>query len=144
MNFSQLRFLVVDDCEITRALHAGVLTALGHLTEEAEDGSDALKELFRKKFDGLVTDNQMPRLRGVELVKRVRRFRFFDHISIYIVSSDDPAKIRTDLGDALGVEVLQKPMSKKRFEDVVDGTYRFRRERETSEFVSRPKLNGHF
>ncbi len=128
MQNSILNFLVVDDCDVTRALHSGVLNILGHTVEEADDGRNALRKLLRHRFDCLVTDNRMPRLGGVELVKRVKRFFGPSYLPIFIVSSDDPVSIRKALGDLGQIEVLQKPMSKRKFENIIDATYRFRHE----------------
>jgi CheY-like chemotaxis protein len=128
MQRSALNFLVVDDCDLTRALHSAVLRTLGHTVEEADDGRNALRKLLRHKFDCIITDNQMPRLGGVALVKRVNHFFGPGCLPIFIVSADDPVSIRKALGVLGQIEVFQKPMSKRKFEDIIDMIYRFRHE----------------
>jgi DNA-binding response OmpR family regulator len=66
------RILLVDDDALVRQLCAQVLRCFGYQTETAKDGALAWKALQAKSFDLLITDNNMPKVSGVELVKKVR------------------------------------------------------------------------
>ncbi|HVM94817.1 MAG TPA: sigma-54 dependent transcriptional regulator [Candidatus Acidoferrales bacterium] len=66
------RILVVDDEEGIRSFLAEALALDGHAVEQAGDGEEAWQRLARESFDLLVTDLKMPRLDGLELVRRVR------------------------------------------------------------------------
>src|SRR5438309_11647813 len=65
--------LVVDDEDGIRSFLTEALALDGHAVTEAADGEAALERLARKGFDLLLTDLRMPRLDGLELVRRVRR-----------------------------------------------------------------------
>jgi two-component system response regulator AtoC len=67
------RILVADDEHELRAFLADALTSAGHEVIEAADGEEAYRRLAAGPFDLLLTDLQMPRLDGMELVRRVRR-----------------------------------------------------------------------
>jgi len=66
------RILVVDDEEGIRSFMAEVLADAGHTVTEAVDGAHAAELLARQSFHVLVTDLKMPRLGGLDLLRRVR------------------------------------------------------------------------
>jgi DNA-binding response OmpR family regulator len=66
------RILLVDDEVLICQVCTRVLRDVGYQTETAKDGAVAWKALQAKSFDLLITDNNMPRVSGVELVKKVR------------------------------------------------------------------------
>jgi len=49
-----------------------MLTRFGYETETAEDGAVAWEALLANGYDLLITDNNMPKVSGVELVKKLR------------------------------------------------------------------------
>jgi DNA-binding NtrC family response regulator len=68
-----MRILVVDDEKIKRITLADDLAAQGHEVVTAADGESAWELLQRQPFDVMVTDLKMPRLDGIELLKRVKQ-----------------------------------------------------------------------
>jgi DNA-binding response OmpR family regulator len=66
------RILLVDDDFYARELHAGALIRFGYDVDTAADGSDAWKSLNEQSYDLLITDNRMPRVTGMELIKKLR------------------------------------------------------------------------
>jgi two-component system, NtrC family, response regulator AtoC len=66
------RILVVDDDDDVRAFLAEALESSGHEVEQAEDGEIALRRLLARNFHVLLTDLKMPRLDGMELLRRMR------------------------------------------------------------------------
>ena len=69
------RILVVDDDEIIRRVNTAILTHAGYDVDSAEDGSVAWDALQQKNYDLLVTDNNMPKMTGVDLLKKVHGAR---------------------------------------------------------------------
>ena len=67
------RFLVVDDFAPMREIARKVLQEMGyeHILE-ANDGATALPLLRAHPFDLLITDWNMPKLPGIELLRAVR------------------------------------------------------------------------
>jgi DNA-binding NtrC family response regulator len=63
--------VVEDDVDIRR-MNAQVLSGFGYQIETAEDGAEAWEALQANGYDLLITDNNMPKVSGVELVKMVR------------------------------------------------------------------------
>jgi CheY-like chemotaxis protein len=78
------RLLVVDDEEAIRELTSTVLADDGYEILMAEDGVHALELLPRFRPDLVITDLQMPRMSGIELVKIMRQR--FPHLPVIILS----------------------------------------------------------
>ena len=69
------RILVVDDDRDIRLLCTGVLAIPGYHVDAAEDGAAAWEVLQAKRYDLVITDNNMPRLTGIELLKKLHDTR---------------------------------------------------------------------
>lgn len=63
--------LVVEDEESIRRINATALHYAGYYVDTAEDGACAWELLGSKSYDLMITDNNMPRLTGVELLKKL-------------------------------------------------------------------------
>jgi DNA-binding NtrC family response regulator len=64
------RILVADDEPSFRELLADILEGAGHEVVEARDGVEALAALEHGPFDLALTDQRMPRMDGLELLRR--------------------------------------------------------------------------
>lgn len=74
MNRTSAYLLVVDDSPSMRRLVSDLLHQLGFVhVDEAADGLDALAAFQRTPYDVIITDWNMPRMDGLELLKAVRR-----------------------------------------------------------------------
>jgi DNA-binding response OmpR family regulator len=69
------RILVVDDDISIRELSTAVLIASGFQVDTAEDGVAGWEALHASSYDLLITDHNMPKVSGVELVKKLRSAR---------------------------------------------------------------------
>jgi two-component system chemotaxis response regulator CheY len=69
------RILVVDDDISVRQLNAEVLVQSGYQVDAAADGAAAWEILNTDSYDLLITDHNMPRLTGLELLKKLRAAR---------------------------------------------------------------------
>ncbi len=69
---SNQRILVVEDDEIIRAIVAHAIAQLGYEVDTAENGEIGWEKLNAHNYDLLITDNNMPRLTGLELVQLLR------------------------------------------------------------------------
>jgi len=64
--------LVVDDEPQIRKLIANILTRFGYTVATADDGGAGWQALGAHHFDLVVTDNQMPNVTGIELLRKLR------------------------------------------------------------------------
>ena len=83
------RVLVVDDSLTVRELERKLLIGRGYEVTVAVDGMDGWNVLRAEKFDLLVTDIDMPRMDGIELVGLVRRDAQLQSLPVVVVSYKD-------------------------------------------------------
>jgi len=69
------RILVVDQDSDLRLLYAAVLLRPGFHVDAAEDGAAGWEALHATHYDLLITDNDVPKVSGVELVRKLRAAR---------------------------------------------------------------------
>jgi len=67
------RILVVDDQEPVRACLRMMIEMEGHQVTEAGDGAEALTSFTIGQFDLVITDFEMPLMRGNELAVRIKQ-----------------------------------------------------------------------
>lgn len=66
------RILLVDDDRSMRELNEEVLRDSGYEVDSAADGAAGWAALQAKSYDLLITDNSMPKVSGIELVRLLR------------------------------------------------------------------------
>ncbi|MET0501785.1 MAG: response regulator, partial [Candidatus Binatia bacterium] len=67
------RILIVDDEPLNLDLLDQELADMGHVSERALDGSEALAKLETVNPDLVLLDYQMPGINGIEVLKEIRR-----------------------------------------------------------------------
>jgi DNA-binding response OmpR family regulator len=106
--------LVVDDDASTRAMLGYVLHDEGHEVREAVDGEEALRELLVDAPDCMVLDLMMPKVDGVEVLRRRLDQNLASRTRVLVLTA------KTDTKDAvwcweLGAdEYLVKPVDPER------------------------------
>ena len=73
MSEAKKDLLIVDDEAMTRTLMAEIFVSLSYTVRTAEDGFAALKEIHEREPDLILSDLNMPRMTGFELLSVVRR-----------------------------------------------------------------------
>jgi len=88
------QILVVDDSITVREMERKLLESKGYLVDIAVDGLDAWNALRAVTYDMVVTDVDMPRLNGIELVRRIKQNEVLRHLPVIIVSYKDSEEYR--------------------------------------------------
>jgi two-component system chemotaxis sensor kinase CheA len=84
------RVLVVDDSVTTRQLERSILEAAGYEVDVARDGQEAWDRLAAGEvFDLVVSDVEMPRLDGFQLVARVRASVRTARLPVVLITARD-------------------------------------------------------
>ena len=65
--------LTVDDSSTVRLVLSATLKEAGYKVIEAKDGQDAIEKLEKGKVNMLITDLNMPKVDGIDLIRHVRR-----------------------------------------------------------------------
>ncbi|MBU1708792.1 MAG: hybrid sensor histidine kinase/response regulator [Proteobacteria bacterium] len=83
------RILVADDSITVREVERKMLSAKGYEVDVAVDGMDAWNAVREREYDLVVTDVDMPRMNGIELVNLIKKDPQLRSIPIIIVSYKD-------------------------------------------------------
>jgi len=86
---SRRRVLVVDDSLTVRELERKLLAQAGYDVEVAVDGVDGWNAVRASRFDLIVTDIDMPRMDGIELVRMIKQDPKLGKLPVMIVSYKD-------------------------------------------------------
>ena len=83
------RILAVDDSLAVRELERKLLAGRGYLADVAVDGMDGWNAVLTGQYDLVITDVDMPRMDGIELVARIKKDPNLKSIPVMIVSYKD-------------------------------------------------------
>jgi CheY-like chemotaxis protein len=87
--------LVVDDCSIDRRLVRGLLCCVSDWEiRTADDGAAALEAISDRVPDLVITDLQMPRVDGLQLVRALKRMR--PQIPVVLIAGQDSEEIAVE------------------------------------------------
>lgn len=102
--------LIVDDSLTTRTLLRNIMASAGYDVETAVDGRDAWAKVHERKFDCIVSDIEMPTMKGWELLERLKRDAQLSEIPFVLITSlskDEERRRGLELGaDAYIVKSL--------------------------------------
>lgn len=84
-----IKILIVDDFSTMRKIIRNILTQLGFKNIlEADDGTTALEILKKEKVDLIISDWNMPKMSGLELLKAVRSDENLKNIPFVMVTAE--------------------------------------------------------
>ena len=83
------RILVVDDSVTVREVQRSLLQNRGYIVEVAVDGIDGWNALRAGSYDLTITDVDMPRMTGIELVSKIKADPKLNGLPVIIVSYKD-------------------------------------------------------
>jgi signal transduction histidine kinase/ActR/RegA family two-component response regulator len=114
------RILLVDDTP-TNLIHLrDYLQHLGHIVEEASNGTTAVEKTSHMTFDLIFMDVQMPGMDGFEATSRIRNLDLETHPRIAILSAHVSQDVRQRAQEARADDVLQKPLKLGAIKEYLD------------------------
>ncbi len=125
------KILVADDEKSIRLVLKRYLQSKGHQVVEAEDGLKALKALEEEEVDLAFVDVKMPKLSGIELLKRAKK-----RAPIVILTAYGTMDITVKAIEEGAAEYITKPFS---FEEISEVLERFLKREEDKEEFEREK-----
>jgi sigma-B regulation protein RsbU (phosphoserine phosphatase) len=108
-----MRILIAEDERITRATLERQLRGWGHEVVAAEDGEQAWQVFDAGDFDIVITDWEMPRLSGIDLVRRIRASARVLYTYVIILTSRSD---KADVVDGIGAgadDYVAKPFDRE-------------------------------
>lgn len=111
--------LAVDDSPSMRKMVSFTLIGAGYQVVEAIDGLDAYEKAQSQSFDLVLTDQNMPRLDGLGLTRKLRDHPDFKTIPILMLTTES-SDLMKQAGRAAGATGwLVKPFDPARLLEVV-------------------------
>jgi len=103
------KILVVDDHHDTSLLLCRLLKSEGYDVQHAMDGLVGLSSANREHPDLIVTDVQMPRMDGIEMIRRLRQSAEMRKVPIIVISAYG-RQVMKDAIEAGADEFVAKPL----------------------------------
>ncbi|ADJ64471.1 MULTISPECIES: response regulator [Herbaspirillum] len=111
--------LAVDDSGSLRQMVVFSLKAAGYNVTEAVDGVDALEKAKSQTFDLVLTDQNMPRMDGLTLIRSLRELTSYARVPILMLTTEFSDEMKAK-GKAAGANGwLVKPFDPQRLTEVV-------------------------
>jgi two-component system chemotaxis response regulator CheY len=86
---TSIKILIIDDFATMRRILKNILKQLGFKNlVEADDGTTALNVLESQKIDLIISDWNMPKMTGLELLKKVRASTEYEKIPFLMVTAE--------------------------------------------------------
>ncbi len=112
------KILVADDEAGIRMLLGDALTSVGFKVTLVKDGQESLDQMQGDRFDLLITDIKMPRLDGIELLRRMKSAGRKEKVIVMTGYSEDKTITGADIPPVY--TQLQKPFMIHNLLDVVN------------------------
>lgn len=111
--------LAVDDSSSLRQMVVFSLKAAGYKVIEAVDGRDGLDKAQNQTVDLVLTDQNMPRMDGLTLIKALREMASYQRVPILMLTTESSDEMKAQ-GRAAGANGwLVKPFDPQRLIEVV-------------------------
>lgn len=111
--------LAVDDSPSMRKMVTFTLTGAGHQVVEAVDGVDAYEKAQAQSFDLVLTDQNMPRLDGLGLTRKLREHPKYQKVPILMLTTESSDLMKQAGRTAGATGWLVKPFDPARLLDVI-------------------------
>ena len=111
--------LAVDDSASIRQMVDFTLKGAGYNVVQAVDGQDGLERARGAPVDLVLTDQNMPRMDGLGLIRSLRAIPEYQKVPILVLTTESSDEMKAQGRAAGATGWLVKPFNPKRLVDVV-------------------------
>ncbi|EGV33600.1 response regulator receiver protein [Thiorhodococcus drewsii AZ1] len=111
--------LTVDDSPSIRQMVSFTLKGAGYSVTEAVDGQDGLDKARAGNFNLIFTDQNMPRLDGLSLIKQLRGLPQYRSVPILMLTTESSDTMKSQGRAAGATGWLVKPFDPQKLLEVV-------------------------
>lgn len=104
----QLRILYVEDEKDLQKVIANFLFSLVEKIDVADNGEEAYELYVKNNYNVIITDINMPKLNGIDLIKKIRETN--SSIPIIVTTAYNEKKYLEELNEIGMSEYLMKPL----------------------------------
>ena len=116
--------LAVDDSPSMRKMVSFTLSGAGFRVVEAIDGVDALEKAQKEQIDLVLVDQNMPRLDGIGLTRKLREDPRYQNTPILILTTESSDQMKQAGRDAGATGWLVKPFNPHRLIEIIQKVIR--------------------
>ena len=113
------RVLNVDDSASSRQMVSFTLRRAGYEVVEAEDGVDGLEKATEQHIDLVLTDQNMPRMDGLTLIKSLREMPIYRKSPILVLTTEPGEEMKMRGREAGATGWMVKPFDPQRLLTVI-------------------------
>lgn len=111
--------LIVDDSPSIRQMVEVTLKSTGHSVTTATDGQDALDKCHSQVYDFVLTDQNMPRMDGLTLIKSLRGLPTYTSVPIIVLTTESGDAMKSQGRAAGATGWMVKPFDPNKLLEVV-------------------------
>ena len=111
--------LAVDDSASIRQMVSFTLKSSGYEVVEAVDGMDGLEKAKGKTFNLILTDQNMPRMDGLSMIKSLRAMPQYKTVPILMLTTESSDAMKQQGKAAGATGWLVKPFDPQKLVEVV-------------------------
>lgn len=111
--------LIVDDSPSIRQMVEVTLKSTQHNVTTAKDGQEALDMCNRQLYDFVLTDQNMPRMDGITLIKSLRALATYRKVPIIVLTTESGDAMKAQGRAAGATGWMVKPFDPSKLLDVV-------------------------
>ncbi len=116
-----MRVLVVDDFATMRRIVKNILRQLGfNNVTEADDGTKAWEDLNKDKIDFIDSDRNMPKMTGIDLLRKVRASEEFGDLPFLMVTAEAQQENIIEAVQAKVSNYIVKPFTAETMKQKID------------------------
>lgn len=112
--------LAVDDSPSIRQMLSFTLKSAGYTVIEAIDGQEGLEKIKANSIDLIITDQNMPRMDGLTLIKETRQLDNYSKTPILMLTTESSAEMKSQGKAAGATGWLVKPFDPKKLIEVAN------------------------
>lgn len=113
------KILTVDDSQSIRQLVSFVLKSAGYTVDEAPDGAAGLAKAQTTAFDLILTDQNMPNMDGLTLIRSLRATAAYAKTPILMLTTESGDTMKSQGREAGATGWLVKPFEPSKLLEVV-------------------------
>lgn len=112
--------LIIDDSPSVRRMVAMTLQQEGFAVTQAEDGAEGLETAKSKRFDMVITDQNMPNMTGIEFIQAYRNDPSSSGVPIIFLSTESEGNLKDQARSAGALGWIMKPFEQAKLLAVVN------------------------
>ena len=111
--------IVVDDSEGIRELVGITLEGIGYKVEKSVDGQDAMRLFDGREVHLIITDLNMPKKDGIQLIRDVRKMEGYSTVPILMLTTESQTSKKEEAKAAGATGWIVKPFVSDKLLEVV-------------------------